>query len=61
MFYEEQVVDGVLCFRNTPDGEWEPLSASDLTAELMGARQLIKGLRQQLVAAGAPGWPEGSA
>ena len=25
MYYAEQIVNGVLCFRNTPDGEWYPV------------------------------------
>ena len=22
MYYEEKIIDGVLCWRNSPDGEW---------------------------------------
>lgn len=29
MFYEEQVVHGVLCSRSTPDGEWVPVAGGE--------------------------------
>jgi hypothetical protein len=38
MYYEEKVIDGVLCYRTTPDGEWYQLSAQALTERLMNAR-----------------------
>lgn len=31
MRYEEHVVNGVLCWRGTPNGEWQPVSAERLT------------------------------
>lgn len=31
MHYEERVVNGVLCWRGTPNGEWQPVSAERLT------------------------------
>lgn len=39
MYYEEQVRNGVLCYRSTPDGEWAPMSAERLTAMLLELRQ----------------------
>ncbi len=39
MYYEEQVRDGVLCYRSTPDGEWVPMSAERLTGMLLELRQ----------------------
>jgi hypothetical protein len=39
MFYEEQVRDGVLCYRSTPAGEWVSMSAERLTAMLLELRQ----------------------
>jgi len=32
MFYEEKIIDGVLCFRNSPNGNFRPMSA-ELIAE----------------------------
>lgn len=38
MYYEEQVIDGVLCSRGLPDGKWEPLTAKQLTDRLLRIR-----------------------
>lgn len=38
MYYEEQVQNGVLCYRSSPDGEWIKMSA-ELTAMLLELRQ----------------------
>lgn len=34
MYFEQKVVNGVLCHRSTPDGEWIPYSSEDLTGML---------------------------
>lgn len=31
MYYEEKVINGVLCSRSSPDGEWEPFTLEALT------------------------------
>lgn len=38
MYYEEKVIDGVLHTRCTPNGEWTPCTAEQLTSMLMKAR-----------------------
>lgn len=38
MFYEERFIDGVLCWRNRPDGEWTAFSAYELSEMLRGCR-----------------------
>jgi len=43
MYHEERVVNGVLCFRNTPAGEWIEYTAKELT-------QLVQDLRQTVFA-----------
>lgn len=35
MYYEEKVVNGVLCWRGSPDGEWHPISQTELTMRLV--------------------------
>lgn len=58
MYHEEQVINGVLCWRGTPDGEWtqytiEALTIA-LTAERTRAKELETGLykhMQQVAAA----------
>lgn len=43
MYYEEQVIDGILHWRSTPDGKWEAFTAGQLTRKLMAAwEQLAK-------------------
>jgi len=31
MYYEEKVIDGVLCYRNRPNEDFEPMSQKQLT------------------------------
>lgn len=31
MYYDEQVIGGVLCHRSTPKGEWIPFTSEELT------------------------------
>lgn len=31
MYYEEKVIDGILCYRRTPDGEWVRMSQVAIT------------------------------
>jgi hypothetical protein len=40
MYYEERIIDGVLCSRSAPDGEWTQKTAKELTERLILARQL---------------------
>lgn len=39
MFYEECILDGILCFRNHPDGDWRKKTKKELTAMLLEARR----------------------
>lgn len=39
MYYEDQVIDGVLCYRCTPHGEWVQMSAEQLTGMLLDLRR----------------------
>ncbi len=48
MYYEEKIIDGILCCRNTPDGKWMQLtdtlritSALDALAEMQAERALM--------------------
>lgn len=51
MYHEEQVIDGVLCHRGTPDGEWKPYTPRALTIALTAERtQNKKHLAAWLVA-----------
>jgi len=44
MFYEEKVINGVLCSRGTPTGEWTPKTPEQLTQLLLDARRTRDGL-----------------
>ena len=44
MFYEESVIDGVLHFKTTPDGEWRPINAATLTGMLISCREACKAM-----------------
>ena len=37
MYHEEKVIDGVLSWRGSPDGEWTPYTAAQLTRLLQAA------------------------
>lgn len=39
MFYEECVLDGILCFRTHPNGDWRKKTKKELTAMLLEARR----------------------
>ena len=41
MYFEEKVINGVLHARNTPDGEWIPLSPELLTTLLEAERRVV--------------------
>lgn len=40
MYYEEDVIDGVLCWRGTPESAWIARSRQELTAMLLEAREV---------------------
>ena len=48
MFYEEQIINGVLMFRHTPDGEWVPYSIEDMSKRIVDIESLNEALRLQL-------------
>lgn len=39
MYYEERIIDGVLCWRGAPDGRWAEKTPAQLTAMLIEARR----------------------
>lgn len=48
MYYQEKLISGVLCWRNTPDGEWKKVSEESLSARVIGAEQRVTRLRDEL-------------
>ena len=51
MYYEEKIIDGVLCWRGTPNGEWIQKTPEQLTKRLIEAQEDIRSLYE--TAAGA--------
>lgn len=41
MYYEEKIINDVLCHRGTPDGDWRPFTAEQLTTKLLTAEAKI--------------------
>lgn len=41
MYYAEKVINGVLHWRSTPNGLWQPRTLEQLTTELLRARQQL--------------------
>ena len=41
MYYKEEVVDGVLCWKNSPDGEWKQFSSKELTKQLIDLKRSL--------------------
>ncbi len=37
MYFEEKMIDGVMCFRTTPDGEWRPFDIKELSRRYAAA------------------------
>jgi hypothetical protein len=44
MYYLERVIDGILCYRLTPNGTWHELSNKELTKRLLAAEAKISEL-----------------
>lgn len=34
LYYKEKIIDGVLCWRHRPDGEWIPMDPKAMTARI---------------------------
>jgi hypothetical protein len=34
MYYKEEIINGVLCYKTTPDGEWIAFTPEKLTAKI---------------------------
>jgi len=48
VFYEEKIIKGVLCFRNTPKGEWIKFSDIELTNEVLRLKEKVKQLESNI-------------
>lgn len=41
MYYKEEVVNGILCWKDTPNGKWNPFTSEQLTMQLMTAKRAL--------------------
>ena len=48
MYYEEQIINGVLCWRNDPDGPWTTFSHVALSERVLRNTQQIADLTAKL-------------
>jgi hypothetical protein len=46
MYYAEEVINGVLCYRNRPYGPWYPVSRETMTSRLLAAEAQAKAQRR---------------
>ena len=44
MYYEEKIIDGILCYRCTPKGDWTKFSIESLSERAYNDRQKLKAL-----------------
>ena len=44
MYYEEKIVNGVLCSRKTPQGIWVPISIEQISQRVVIAEKRVKQL-----------------
>jgi hypothetical protein len=47
MYYDEEVINGILCHRGTPDGEWIPFTPEQLTQKYIQAKERVFELVRQ--------------
>jgi len=48
MYYDEQVINGVLCHRGTPDGQWIAFTSKELTAKIVELKAEVSSLECQI-------------
>lgn len=39
MFYQEEIINGVLCWRGTPKGDWVEFTQEQLTKEIVRLKE----------------------
>lgn len=48
MYYDEKVIDGVLMYRTTPNGDWKQCSIHIMGAKILSQENIIKELRESI-------------
>lgn len=44
MYYEEKIIDGILCYRCKPNGDWTKFTIETLSERAYNDRQKLKAL-----------------
>ena len=47
MFYEEKIINGILMYRITPDGDWTQVSATKMTSRIASLEEREKILKHE--------------
>lgn len=48
MYYEEKIINGILCYRNSPNDEFRELSKTKITLKYMDRKQKVNDLIELL-------------
>ena len=48
MYYDEEIINGVLCYRHTPNGEFKQFTAEELTHKITIYDNLISELQAKI-------------
>lgn len=48
MYYEEKVIDGVLCYRVNPEGSWLAISYEVVLSRMLKAEQELEAAQQSV-------------
>lgn len=48
MYYKEEIIEGVLCYKHSPNGEWIKFSAQELTKRIIQLSEKVEDLNRQL-------------
>jgi hypothetical protein len=51
MYYKEEIINGILMFRNTPKGEWRQCSVEKMGQKIMDLEDEITALHQEMAGA----------
>lgn len=48
MYYDERVIDGILCCRFSPRGEWRPVTHQEMTRRLLDAEAKVQRIYREV-------------
>lgn len=47
MYYAEKIINGILCCKHTPKGEWIPLTPEQLTKKIQELQSEIQSMHEE--------------